>query len=422
MEASDNLVNNRVLVTGGGGYIGSRLLEKLLEKHYAVCVLSRRLPIGFKGRVAHIPWSLGDELQPGAIKDGDLIIHLAHVWNTTGDPKKDPNYAGILRLLEEARNAGAGKFVLASSASARPDALNRYGRLKSALEDLLQGPNEAAARIGLVYGGAYRGQWGTLTRLALLSVLPMLNPWTPVQPIHLDDLCDGLIAMLTAKKLDRRVYGLADSCSVTFGEFLSALARIKHGQRTILLPVPAGLVLMGIRVMEFVPGIRTVDRERVLGLIGIRQIESSPSLSELNLQLRSLEDGLSRSVWEQRKALISEAYALLGAVLGDKPSVSAIRRYVHVVMASEDMTALPLSRLQRRSRIITAMAEPFSKRPGIFHKRFDIAARIAEASPEGAKKFYRHDGFAGILLRCIRLFAREAVIAVGRAAFKAAVK
>jgi NADH dehydrogenase len=261
----------RILVTGAHGYIGARLTEKLREAGHDVVTLCN--------------WRLGEAVTFNPAPHA--IIHLAHDWKND-----DANLRGTALLLSASRSAGVKRLVLASSVAARPDALNRYGRVKAAIEATLTGPGEVAARIGMVYGGEPRAQWGMLTRLAKLPILPMLYPGAQVQPIHLDDLVEGLMRLATRERLEGRSYTLAGA-PVAFGEFLRRLGRIRFGRAPLLIPIPSGLALALVDLAARVPGLPKVDRERILGLAGIRTQDSAGALAELSLRLRPLEEGLA---------------------------------------------------------------------------------------------------------------------------------
>src|SRR5439155_26142763 len=129
------------------------------------------------------------------------------------------NCRGSRLLLADARRAGVKRFVFASSVSARADALNAYGRIKWRVEQFLEGADTVAARLGLVYGGPTRGMYGLLLKLVSLTpVLPMVDPWRLVQPIHVDEVCRGLLALADGDATGWK--GLAGPVPITFAEFL----------------------------------------------------------------------------------------------------------------------------------------------------------------------------------------------------------
>src|SRR5215217_21922 len=126
---------NRILVTGGAGYVGSVLVAALLRR-YCVRVLDNLI----HGSVPSLLQSWGDRsfefvlgdvrdavTRARAVKGVDAIVHLAAV---VGDPAcarqpdlaREVNLDATRALLEDAKRAGVRRFVFASTCS-------NYGRL-----------------------------------------------------------------------------------------------------------------------------------------------------------------------------------------------------------------------------------------------------------------------------------------------------
>ena len=119
----------RVLVTGGAGFIGSHVVDRLLADGHEVSIVDS-LERGRRENVAG-PLSRGVELHHLDIRDPalrevvaaerpEIVLHLAaqvDVRVSVADPVLDAqvNIAGSLNLLEAARAAGVRKFVVASS-------------------------------------------------------------------------------------------------------------------------------------------------------------------------------------------------------------------------------------------------------------------------------------------------------------------
>ena len=151
-----------IVLTGATGYIGSQLLKRLLSAGYQVTALSRTHPEINKDRAFRwFPWSLGDLPPEEAFTKSDglpppsTIIHLAHQWATSVRDSKtsfdeDINVRGTRLLYNTVKKFNVQKFVFASSASSREDALNDYGRIKWYIEQLLDNGGTVSARIGLV--------------------------------------------------------------------------------------------------------------------------------------------------------------------------------------------------------------------------------------------------------------------------------
>jgi nucleoside-diphosphate-sugar epimerase len=265
-----------ILVTGASGYIGSRLVKIALDEERAVTILGRSDRKTSPG-ARYVKWELGTDLPDLRLGENrTAILHLAHDW--TDRDEDGVNHRGTRILLASARRLGAGRFVFASSVSARADALNAYGRIKWRIEQLLDGADTVAARVGLVYGGPRRGMYGLLLKLVSLTpVLPMVDPWRLVQPIHVDEVCRGLLALADGEATGWK--GLAGPVPITFAEFLKTLAREAWAASLIVPPIPLRLALLGASVASRLPFGATVDRERVLGLAGAAQADCKAKVS-----------------------------------------------------------------------------------------------------------------------------------------------
>ncbi len=357
-----------LIVTGGGGYIGGRVVRRALAQGWAVTALSRSrrgVPVGAR----HVVWGLGEGL-PADVGDaqGAAVIHLAHDWGV----RAEANAAGTQALLAGCRAAGVGRFVFVSSQSARADAANIYGRVKWGIEQILDRDGEVSARVGLVYGGPVQAMFGLLCKLTgMTPVLPMIDPWRKVQPIHIDEVAEGLLRL--AERGGRGWVGLAAAEGVAFGTFLKVLAREFHGRGLMVLPVPVRFALLACDVSARIPFFPTVDRERVLGLAGTRAMACGAHLAALGLEVAPIEVGLRREVGS-RRAILAEGRGLLRYVLGAAPGVDLLRRYVRAV-GGGGAVARPWGAL----RVMEAFAGP------VLAGRLDLALALAEASPEGER-------------------------------------
>lgn len=123
----------RTLVTGGAGFIGSHIVEELLQRGDSVRVLDnfstgmRKNMEAFQGKVEILEGDLRDaEVVKAAVRDVELIFHLAafiSVPQSMLDPEScfAVNVGGTVALLEAARRAGSRKVVLSSSTAVYGD-------------------------------------------------------------------------------------------------------------------------------------------------------------------------------------------------------------------------------------------------------------------------------------------------------------
>ena len=118
----------KALVTGGAGFIGSHIVERLLKDGHEVIVLDdfstghhSNLPDNEKLTVVEGDISNADTVKQ-CMAGIDWVFHkaaVASVPKTVNDPvgSSAVNYQGTLHLLEAARNNNVKRFVFASSAA-----------------------------------------------------------------------------------------------------------------------------------------------------------------------------------------------------------------------------------------------------------------------------------------------------------------
>ena len=121
----------RLLVTGGAGFIGSHLVERLLTEGHTVRVLDdfstgRRENLAFAKAGAALEVVTGDIRDPRVVADAmggmDGVFHeaaLVSIPRSVEFPELscDINAHGTARVLDAARRAGVGRVVFASSAA-----------------------------------------------------------------------------------------------------------------------------------------------------------------------------------------------------------------------------------------------------------------------------------------------------------------
>src|SRR4051794_367559 len=237
-----------VLVTGGSGFIGSHVVDRLLATGHRPRIYDlRRSPHHAPEDVPLVRGDLRDLARlERAMRDCDAVIHLAAAADV-GCVEKAPveaeeqNARGTLHVLEAARRAGVGRVVYAStiwvysdtegdvmeeSLSLAPPA-HLYTATKLAGElycrsyQELYGLEHTILRFGIPYGPRARPA-GVLpifvTRALAGEPLTLAGDGSQSRRyVYVEDLAEGVVGAL-APVAANRVYNLAGSEDVSVAE------------------------------------------------------------------------------------------------------------------------------------------------------------------------------------------------------------
>ena len=214
-----------ILVTGGGGFIGSVVVRKLVEARRTVRCLLRSTSDTSRIDGLAIECVHGDVRDQAAVREAfsgcESAVHLAGIvsWDRGGHPEiEDVVVGGTKHVLDVAASSGCAKVVYVSSIlaigrSAAPETFDEAGgaetsvrtlrlaRVKCDAERLCRQASEAGLPVVIVNPGEVYGPndfalvtAGNLIDFGTASPVLVCDGGTGV--VHVDDAADGIIAAL----------------------------------------------------------------------------------------------------------------------------------------------------------------------------------------------------------------------------------
>ena len=263
-----------MLVTGGTGFIGRRLVAVLRERGARVRVLVRNQRAG---RGSYQDWDAVEKVI-GDLSDAailaracvgvDTVLHVAGFAHA--DAADTPDFAarhwavnaeGTFRLLDAAAAAGVERFVFLSSCKAVGDPGSRcvdeswdaaadtpYGRAKRAAEERVlavgreRGFHTVNVRPVLVYGPGMKGNLARLIAVARRGWLPPL-PETGNRRslVHVDDVAQALLLAAAQPAAAGQTYLVSDGQTYSGRELYEMVRRVL-GRSVPTWAVPAGVL------------------------------------------------------------------------------------------------------------------------------------------------------------------------------------
>jgi nucleoside-diphosphate-sugar epimerase len=249
-----------VFVTGGGGFVGSRLLPALRRREHSIIALDRSGSIRRETPgSADFQVVIGDLLDPakyrGSLAASDIVLHLAaSTGRATQEEHFRVNTIGTELLLEECQRAGVRKFLFVSSiAAAFPDTTHYYyAQAKVRAEEAVRRSTLrfAILRPTMVLG---RGSpiLSALEKLAVMPIIPVFGSGrTKVQPVYVEDLVEFILTVIDKDMFSNQTFEVGGPDVLTMEELLQSIRQARRGSDGAVVHVPFGLLLPALKAAE----------------------------------------------------------------------------------------------------------------------------------------------------------------------------
>jgi uncharacterized protein YbjT (DUF2867 family) len=234
----------RCLVTGATGYIGGRLVPRLLEQGHTVRCLSRS-----PGKLRDVPWAADVEITSGDLADPasltgafdgvEVAYYLVHSLGDAGFEAADR--AAARAFADAAAAAGVGRIVYLGGPEP-PEGGTASAHLRSRAEVgrilLDSGVPTAVLRAAVIIGS---GSASFEMLRYLTERLPvMVTPrWVRnrIQPIAVRDVLRYLVGAATLPASVNRAFDIAGPSVLTYAQMMQRYAKVAGLRRRVILPV-----------------------------------------------------------------------------------------------------------------------------------------------------------------------------------------
>lgn len=316
----------RAFVTGGTGFIGSRVVKRLRDRGDDVVALARspEKAAGLDAEIVEGDLGNADAIRRG-VEGCQAVFHIAADYRV-GMPKSkresmyDANVRGTERVLDAAAAAGVDKIVYVSTVNAFGNTNGRtvdesysrdegdgfvsyydetkYRAHKLAEERAAQGAPVVIVQPGLVYGPGDHAIVGELIEQASTGKMPAKAfPDLGYNAVFVDDVADGIVLAHDKGRVGES-YVLGGEIT-TQGELIEKAAEI-GGEKPPRMTVPPVVLKAMIPVGRFVGpamGLPPNFREMISAAHNVTYLaRDDKARQELGYQPRDLETGLRETI------------------------------------------------------------------------------------------------------------------------------
>lgn len=234
---------NKILVTGGTGYVGGRLIPLLEQRGESLRLMARRTDY-LRSRVgAQLEIVEGDVTKPDSLNDAlrniDTAYYLVHSMGS-GDDFEQQDRQAARNFAKAARENNVRRIIYLGGLGDESEELSKHLRSRQEVGEVLKesGAKVIEFRASIIIGS---GSLSFELIRSLVQKLPvMICPrWvgTLTQPIAIEDILAYLVSALDLDGAGNQVYEIGGPDQVSYGEIMQEYARQRQLKR-FMIPVP----------------------------------------------------------------------------------------------------------------------------------------------------------------------------------------
>jgi uncharacterized protein YbjT (DUF2867 family) len=293
----------RVLVTGGTGFIGRNVVDRLLADGVTDIAVTTRDPARrdpWQGRVRLEQAFAGDALSLGKAMTGiDVVVHAIQFPNhPVEDPSKGRTYLevdgrGTEIAARVARTLGVRRFVYLSGAGAGEGRREPWFQAKDRAEKAVResGMEYSLLRPSWIYGPGDRSMNKFVTFCRHLPLVPQIGDGTtPVYPSYVKDVARAVASCVQREDAKDKTLAIGGPERLTMDEVVRTLQKVLGTHRPILHhPVKVMKILtLPLVLLPNAP----MSPSAVDFVTQVVDMDPRPAMEYLGFTFRKLEDGL----------------------------------------------------------------------------------------------------------------------------------
>lgn len=317
----------KVLVTGATGYIGGRLVPRLIEAGYDVACMARD-PSRLEGREwDKVETRQGDVFDPESLVtalDGiDVAYYLIHSMAKTAEGFARRDRVAARNFADAAREAGVHRIVYLGGLGDADHDLSPHLASRQEVGNVLRESGvpvtEFRAAVVVGSGSVSFEMIRYLTERVPIMVAPK---WvsTRCQPIAVANVLEYLVTCLQKPESAGKILEIGGPDVMTYGEMMLGYAKVR-GLRRFMIPVPFLTPRLSSYWVDLVTPIpAAISRPLIEGLRSEVIVNDPVAMDLFDIDLVPYSEAVTRALERTRADNIETTWS--GAQTPNKPGVT----------------------------------------------------------------------------------------------------
>lgn len=251
----------KIFITGGTGFVGRVILNRLVAEQHDVCALVRKT--GALPEKPHLTTVTGDTTNPDSLKNllagYDAVIHLVGIIREF--PRKNITFEQLhtestKNIVQATYDQGVPRYIHMSANGTRAGAKTQYHQTKWAAEEVVRQSSLdwTIFRPSLIFGPEDKFI-NTLARIIkILPVVPVFGDGRyQMQPVHVDDIATAFLSALNNHHSYEKTYCCCGPQTYSYDQLLDTIGKTLKDKSVCKIHQPLPLMRPIIKLLQSFP-------------------------------------------------------------------------------------------------------------------------------------------------------------------------
>ncbi len=252
----------KIFITGGTGFVGTAMVNKLLEKGHSLKLLSKSQVIAEPKKEEKKEIFIGDVTDPksfyGKMDGCDAVIHLVGIFRdfpSQGITFEKLHFEATKNIVEETKKAGIKRYLHMSAIGVSADSKSEYKQTKYKAEIYVKnsGLTYTIFKPSVIVGKNDKSINMFADMIRNSPVFPIIGDGKyRFQPVALENVIDGFVNSLEMPISYNKAYNIGGPIQYTYNELIDTIAAVMN-KKPVKMHIPKEIFYLSAHLLDWNP-------------------------------------------------------------------------------------------------------------------------------------------------------------------------